>query len=85
MKKLLIVDDYKIITDLLDSFIKAVNNNYSASASNYDKLLLNLLPREYVCTSSSVYKRVMTVCSYVSRMSDGYAIRLHRKISGSVL
>lgn len=79
------VAGYKIIADLLDSFIKAVNNNYSASASNYDKLLLNLLPREYVCTSSSVYERVMTVCSYVSRMSDGYAIRLHRKISGSVL
>ena len=79
------VAGYKIISDLLDVFITALNNYHKGSSSNYDHLLLNLLPSEFKVDSNSSYERIMSICSYISRMSDSYAIRIHKKISGSVL
>ena len=78
------VAGYKIIADLLDVFITALNNYHKGSSSNYDHLLLNLLPSEFKVDSNSSYERIMSICSYISRMSDSYAIRIHKKISGSV-
>ena len=39
------VTGYKIITDLLDVFIKAINNKYDDNVSNFDLLILNILPK----------------------------------------
>lgn len=78
------VAGYRIIGDLLDVFITATNNNYNNNTSNYDNLLVNLMPQEFVCESDSQYDRIMAVCTYVSRMSDSYAIRLRRKIFGNI-
>ncbi len=79
------VAGYKIIADLLDVFITAINNNnYDNNNSNLDNLLVNLMPQEYVSQSDSNYDRIMAVCTYVSRMSDSYAIRLRRKIFGNI-
>ena len=78
------VAGYRIIGDLLDVFITAINNNFENNNSNYDNLLVNLMPQEYVSQSDSQYDRIMAVCTYVSRMSDSYAIRLRRKIFGNI-
>ena len=79
------VAGYKIIADLLDIFVTALNNHHLGSPTNYDSLLLNLLPKEFRITSASTYERIMAICSYVSRMSDSYAIRIHKKIQGSII
>ena len=79
------VAGYKIIADLLDIFVTALNNHHLGTPTNYDSLLLNLLPKEFQVSSTSPYQRIMAVCSYVSRMSDGYAIRIHKKIQGSII
>ena len=79
------VAGYKIIADLLDVFVTALNNQQTGKATNYDTLLLNLLPAEFRVDTNSIYKRMMSVCSYVSRMSDSYAIRIHKKIKGSII
>jgi dGTPase len=76
---------YKIIADLLDVFVTALNNDQNGDPTNYDRLLLNLLPKEFKVKSDAVYERIMAICTYVSRMSDSYAIRIHKKIQGSVL
>ena len=78
------VAGYKIIADLLDVFITAINNNYENNNSNLDNLLVSLMPQDYVSQSDSQYDRIMAVCTYVSRMSDSYAIRLRRKIFGNI-
>lgn len=78
------VAGYRIIGNLLDVFITAINNNYNNNTSNYDNLLVNLMPQEFVSESDSQYDRIMAVCTYVSRMSDSYAIRLRRKIFGNI-
>ncbi|QXP71524.1 deoxyguanosinetriphosphate triphosphohydrolase [Polaribacter sp. R2A056_3_33] len=76
---------YRIIADLLDVFVTALNNKFDAKESNFDDLVLNLLPEEYQTESISLYQRIMQVCSYVSRMSDSYAIRTHKKLKGNII
>ena len=79
------VAGYRIIADLLDVFVTALNNHQLGIPTNYDRLLLNILPKEFIVISPSPYKRIMSICTYVSRMSDSYAIRIHKKIKGSIL
>ncbi|APZ46453.1 deoxyguanosinetriphosphate triphosphohydrolase [Polaribacter reichenbachii] len=79
------VAGYRIIADLLDVFVTALNNKFSDSQSNFDKLVLNLMPKEYQTETANLYHRIMQVCSYVSRMSDSYAIKMHKKITGNII
>ena len=78
------VAGYKIIADLLDVFVTALNNKFDGNQSNYDKLVLNLLPEEYKTETNNLYNRIMLICNYVAGMSDSYAIRRYKKISGNV-
>ncbi|WP_159950092.1 deoxyguanosinetriphosphate triphosphohydrolase [Polaribacter septentrionalilitoris] len=77
------VAGYRIIADLLDVFVTALNNKFDGTQSNFDKLVLNLLPKEYQVETDNLYNRIMQICSYVSRMSDSYAIRMHKKLTGN--
>lgn len=79
------VAGYKIIADLLDVFVTALNNKFRGTQSNYDILVLNLLPKEYQQEKEELYDRVMQICGYVSGLSDGFAIRLHKKITGNII
>jgi len=76
---------YKIIGDLLDVFINALNNSITGTVSNFDQLILHVLPKEYQTKTENLYNRLINICSYVARMSDSYAIRMHRKIMGNIL
>jgi dGTPase len=76
------VAGYKILSDLLDVFITAVNNKYDKTATNYDKLVFQLLPENFQQTKGSLYDRIFTVCSFISTVSDSYAIQLFNKIKG---
>ena len=79
------VAGYRIIADLLDVFVTALNNKFDGNQSNFDKLVLNLLPKEYQTETNNLYNRIMQVCGYVSRMSDSYAIRMHKKLTGNII
>jgi dGTPase len=79
------VAGYRIIADLLDVFVTALNNTFDGNPSNFDKLVLNLLPEEYKIDNVNLYDRIMQVCSYVSRISDSYAIRMHKKLTGNII
>ena len=73
---------YRIIADLLGVFTSALNNTYNESPSSYDDLVMNLLPKEYHSFNENLYHRLLEVCSFISKMSDGYATRLHKKLTG---
>jgi len=73
---------YQVIADLLEVFINAANNKHANQLSNYDKLILMLLPDRYKQTSDDLYTRVLSVCNLVANFSDSYAILLHKKIKG---
>lgn len=73
---------YQVIADLLEVFLRAVNNKHEHKLSNYDKLVLMLLPDRYKQTSDDLYKRILSICNLVANFSDSYAILLHKKIKG---
>ena len=73
---------YQVIADLLDVFLSAVNNKHADKLSNYNKLILMLLPDRYKQTSDDLYKRILSVCNLVANFSDSSAILLHKKIKG---
>ncbi|MCH3883888.1 deoxyguanosinetriphosphate triphosphohydrolase [Tenacibaculum aquimarinum] len=79
------VAGYKIIADLLDVFVTALNNKFDGNQSNYDNLVLNLLPEEYQIQEEQLYDRIMQICSYIAGLSDGFAIRLHKKLMGNII
>jgi len=70
---------------LLDVFVTALNNKFDGNQSNYDKLVLNLIPEEYKTETNNLYNRIMLICSYVSGMSDSYAIRMYKKLNGNII
>ena len=76
---------YRIIADLLDVFISAKNNQFENQLSNYDKLVLSLLSEEYKIEESNLYKRIMSICSYVAGVSDSYAIKMHKILKGNIV
>ena len=76
------ISGYRVLADLLEVFITAINNSFDGKATNYDKLLMNLLPEKFQNVHDSLYIRILSVCSFIAGMSDGAAILLHKKIKG---
>ncbi|QCX40761.1 deoxyguanosinetriphosphate triphosphohydrolase [Aureibaculum algae] len=79
------ISGYKVLADLLDVFIHAVNNTFEQKPSSYDNLIMNLLPIKYQNLDTNLYDRILSVCSFIASMSDGAAILLHKKIKGVVI
>ena len=73
---------YTIIADLLEVFISAVNNSYENRASNYNKLIMLLIPETYRELDNDLYKRILNICNLIANFSDRNAILLHKKIKG---
>jgi len=73
---------YSIIAKLLDVFLIASNNSYEGSMSNYDKLILNMLPEHLREPQLTLYDRIMSVCTYVASLTDGAALQLFNKLNG---
>jgi len=73
---------YQIIQTLLDKFITAFNNKFHDQASNYDKLLLKMLPEKFHNEKDNLYKRLLHICHYVSLLTDGNALELFNTING---
>lgn len=73
---------YRIINNLLDRFITAYNNKYDGTASNYDTLLLKVLPEKYLVEKENLYERLLNICHFVSMLTDGKAL-IYNKIVGS--
>lgn len=70
---------YQIINNLLDKFITAYNNNHEGKATNYDKLLLKILPEKHHLEKESLYDRLLHICHFISMLTDGKAV-LYNKI-----
>ncbi len=72
---------YQIINNLLDKFITAYNNTYSGNATNYDKLLMKILPEKHHLEKESLYDRLLHICHYISMLTDGKAVQLNKIVT----
>ena len=68
------ITGYQIINNLLDKFITAFNNNYDGKASNFDQLVLKILPEKHHLQKDSLYERLLLMCRFVSMLTDGNAL-----------
>jgi len=75
---------YRIINTLLDTFCTAYNNKFEGSESNYDKLILKLLPEKFVTEKMDIYERLLHICHFVSTLTDGKALLLYNTITAGV-
>ena len=74
---------YQIIQTLLDKFISAMNNKFNRTASNYDQLILKMLPEKHNVEKENLYDRLLHICHYVSMLTDGNALELFEMINGT--
>ena len=72
------VAGYQVMGGLLEEFIPA----YLQNNSKYHKKLVELIPRQFLTTSTDPYSKIQTVLDFVSGMTDIYAVELFRKIKG---
>ncbi|WP_333599536.1 deoxyguanosinetriphosphate triphosphohydrolase [Flavobacterium sp.] len=72
---------YQIINNLLDKFITAYNNNHEGKATNYDKLLLKILPEKHHLEKESLYDRLLHICHFISMLTDGKAVQLNKIVT----
>lgn len=73
---------YQIINTLLDKFTTAANNKFEGRATNYDNLLLKVLPERHQLEKEQLYERLLHICHFVSLLTDGNALIYYRNISG---
>ncbi|MDR0229804.1 MAG: dNTP triphosphohydrolase [Flavobacteriaceae bacterium] len=71
---------YRVIHTLLDNFITASNNRYYGEESHYDSLILKMLPERFISEKESIYERLMSICHFVSMLTDGKALELYHAI-----
>ena len=74
---------YSIITKLLDVFLTAINNKFKNSITNYDKLIISLLPESLQQPKDNLYLRILMVCGYIASLTDGFALQLYKKLKGN--
>jgi dGTPase len=75
---------YQIIQVLLDKFITAYNNKFEGKASNYDHLIVKMLPEKFLEEKDNLYKRLLHICHYVSLLTDGNALEMYGMINGKM-
>ncbi|MGV6846196.1 MAG: deoxyguanosinetriphosphate triphosphohydrolase [Lutibacter sp.] len=74
------IKGYRIIELLLDIFLTALNNQFDNKVSNFDKLVLSLLPEFNENQCSTLYKRILYVCGFIAGLSDGQALKMYEKL-----
>ena len=77
------ITGYQIINVLLDKMITAFDNQVQGCASNYDKLLLQLVPEKHRIFKENTYNRLLHICHFISLLTDGNALLFYRNINGN--
>ena len=76
---------YKIISDILDVYTTALTNEKEASATNYDKLLIRSLPKNFQDSLVSQYEILLNTSCFVASLSDSAAVHIHNKLMGKLM
>jgi dGTPase len=76
---------YKVIHTLLDVFIQAYIQTSTNSGTNFDKLIMNILPEKYKGNKETMYDKLLNICQFVSLLTDGKAIEIYKIINATKL
>lgn len=73
---------YEVISTIIGRYYQAMMNLHNNTLTHHDTLLLKTLPRYYRKENTSVYEKILGVCSFVASLTDGKAVELHSKMKG---
>ncbi len=76
---------FKVINELLNIFTTAVSNNFVGKPSNFDNLILKVFPKNIDIKQDTLYQNLLSVCFYISKLSDRNAILTFNKLKGNHL
>lgn len=85
------ISGFNVVAALLDSFITAVNDmhTYGTQTRKYNLLstkLIKLLPTQFLSADGKpegdLYLRILQVCEFIAGMTDTYAMKLFKRLSG---
>lgn len=71
---------YQVIHTLLEHFTTALNNKYLGKTTHIDDLILKILPTEFHNESNNLYSRLLSVCNFVSLLTDGKALEIYQTL-----
>ena len=75
---------FEVINQLLDTFTQTIYNAFIGKLSNYDRLILKILPETVKLEDDSLYNHLLAVCHHISKLSDGNAMLTYKKIKGGL-
>lgn len=75
---------YRILNTLLDIFCGAVMRDFTGTPTNYDKLILGMLPQRFK-EAGDAYGKLLSVSQFVAGLTDGKALLIFNKINGQSL
>ena len=76
---------FKVINELLNIFTTAISNNFTGKTSSFDKLILKVFPKNINIKQDTLYENLLSVCFYISKLSDRNAILTFNKLKGNHL
>jgi len=76
---------YKVIADLLEVYAGALVREQEGHPGNYDRLLIDTLPRQFRAVEGSLYTILLNASCFVASLSDRAAVNMHNKITGKSL
>jgi dGTPase len=72
---------HRILTTLMDTFTSSAENFYQGRESQYDTLIMKDLSVEFQ-NDDTIYEHLQRCCHFISRLTDGNALLIFRKITG---
>ena len=71
---------YNVISKLLDVYLTATSNKFEGCLTNYDKLVISLLPENFRQPKENAHLRIITICGYVASLTDSLASEIYTKL-----
>lgn len=73
---------YEMLSHLLDTYTEALLPEKPNSHTNYNKLVLKMIPQVEEYEDLSVYDNLIKICSYISSLTDSNIVTSFKKFKG---
>ncbi|WP_411765941.1 deoxyguanosinetriphosphate triphosphohydrolase [Winogradskyella sp. A3E31] len=76
---------YEVLNGLLKVMTKLASSKYNGQLSSYDKLILQTLPETVTLSDQSLYNNLLSICLFISKLSDSNAMLLFHRLKGNTI
>lgn len=73
---------YEMLSHLLDTYTNALLPNEGETPTNYNKLVLKLIPQAEDYDALTTYGKLIKICSYISSLTDSNIVASFKKFKG---